>query len=90
MEKGNDNHYVYILECKDGTYYTGYTNNIEKRLEKHEKGVGAKYTRGRAPFKLVYEESYLTKSKALKEEYRIKKLGREKKEKLFNRRRDNK
>jgi putative endonuclease len=73
-------HYVYILECKDGSYYTGYTNDIEKRVNLHQSGKGAKYTRGRTPVELRCYKVYETKSKALKEEYRIKKLSRQKKE----------
>lgn len=76
-----DKHYVYILECCDGSYYTGYTNNLEKRIQKHQSGKGAKYTRGRTPVQLLFSEEYLTKSEALQEEYRIKQLTREQKEK---------
>lgn len=74
-----DKHYVYILECCDGSYYTGYTNNLEKRLQKHQSGKGAKYTRGRTPVQLLFSEEYPTKSEALQEEYRIKQLSREQK-----------
>ncbi|WP_338079588.1 GIY-YIG nuclease family protein [Aquibacillus halophilus] len=52
MEKEN-RHFVYMLKCKDGTLYTGYTNDIRKRVRMHEQGKGAKYTKGRGPFKLV-------------------------------------
>ena len=48
--------YVYIIRCKDNTLYTGFTVNLEKRIETHNKGMGAKYTRGRRPVKLVYKE----------------------------------
>jgi putative endonuclease len=67
-------HYVYILECKDGTFYTGYTTDVTKRFKVHASGKGAKYTRGRLPVKLVYERKCASKSEALKEEYKIKKL----------------
>ncbi len=76
--------YVYIIECSDGTYYTGYTNDLDQRLKKHNNGQGAKYTRGRTPVNLKYKESYKSKSKAMKREYEIKSLSRKKKEKLIN------
>lgn len=76
--------YVYIVECNDGTYYTGYTNDIDKRIETHNKGQGAKYTRGRKPVKLKYLEGFDNKSEALKREYRIKQLTRKEKEDLIN------
>ncbi|MBU2567483.1 MAG: GIY-YIG nuclease family protein, partial [Elusimicrobia bacterium] len=59
--------YVYILECKDGTYYTGYTNNLEKRIELHNKGYGAKYLRGKLPVELVYYKEYKTRKSAMHE-----------------------
>ena len=67
---------VYILLCKDATFYTGISNDINRRLLEHEKGSGAKYTRGRGPFKIVYEAFFNTASEASKEEYRIKKLSK--------------
>jgi putative endonuclease len=74
--------YVYILECSDGTLYTGITTDVNKRLETHNKGKGAKYTRVRLPVKLrVYFEAE-DRSSASKEEYRIKQLTREQKLKL--------
>ncbi|QDP38810.1 GIY-YIG nuclease family protein [Radiobacillus deserti] len=79
----NANHYVYMLRCKDGSLYTGYTNNIEKRLKMHEEGKGAKYTRGRGPLELVYLQQYETKGLALKQEHQMKKLRREEKEQLI-------
>lgn len=69
-------HVVYILRCKDGTLYTGYTNNLEQRMQKHEEGKGAKYTKGRGPFQLIYIEKFMTKNEALKREYEIKQLTR--------------
>ncbi len=69
-------YYVYILRCKDKTLYTGSTNDIEKRLETHNAGKGAKYTRGRLPVKLLYKESFETKGEALKREIAIKLLPR--------------
>ncbi|SEO38833.1 putative endonuclease [Amphibacillus marinus] len=76
-------HIVYILKCKDNTYYTGYTNNVTNRLKMHESGKGAKYTRGRGPFILIYQEPFPTKEKAMQVEYRIKKLSRTRKEQLI-------
>lgn len=68
--------YVYMLECADKTLYTGITNNLDARLQKHENGTGAKYTRGRAPLKLVYQEAHETKGAALRRELEIKSLPR--------------
>ncbi|MTT32969.1 GIY-YIG nuclease family protein [Terrilactibacillus sp. BCM23-1] len=70
---------VYILKCSDGTLYTGYTTNIEKRIQVHESGKGAKYTRSRLPVQLVYKETLKTKSEAMKREYAIKQLRRKQK-----------
>jgi len=75
---------VYIAECSDGTLYTGYTNNVFRRITKHNTGSGAKYTRGRLPLKLVHYETYPTKSDALKREAKIKSLSREEKVKYIN------
>lgn len=75
--------YVYILECSDGSLYTGWTNDLEKRIEKHNSGEGAKYTRGRTPCKLVYFEECETKIEATKREFAIKKLTRNEKMKLI-------
>lgn len=72
-------HYVYILQCRDGSLYTGWTVDLEKRLFQHNQGSGAKYTRSRRPVSLVHWEEYATKEEALKREYRIKKLTRMKK-----------
>jgi putative endonuclease len=74
---------LYILECADKTYYTGITNNIEKRLLAHNCGKGARYTSGRLPVKIVYQENNLTESQARRKEFQIKKLKREDKEKLI-------
>ena len=73
-------YFVYILECKDGSLYTGSTNDIEKRVRTHNTAkTGAKYTKARRPVKLVHSESFETKSEALKREAVIKKLSREEK-----------
>ena len=74
---------LYILKCKDDSYYTGITNDIQKRISDHENGKGAKYTRGRGPFKIVYQEPAENRSEASKREIEIKKLSRIKKEKLI-------
>lgn len=74
--------YTYILECKDGTYYTGWTNNLEKRLKDHNNGKGAKYTKPRRPVELVYYEMFETKEEAMKREYAIKHMTRAEKRNL--------
>lgn len=83
MVKNNDNHYIYILECGDGSYYTGYTNDLTQRLRKHEEGKGAKYTRGRGPLSLVFQESFSTKQEAMRMEFAVKKLNRSEKERII-------
>lgn len=75
--------YVYILKCSDNTLYTGWTNNLEKRIRTHSKGKGAKYTRARLPIKLVYFEKYNDKISAQKREYEIKQKTRKEKLKLI-------
>ncbi len=75
--------YTYILRCRDGTLYTGWTNDIEKRVKAHNEGKGAKYTKARLPVKLVYSEAFETKTEAMKREYAIKRMRREAKEKLI-------
>ena len=74
--------YVYILECADGTLYTGYTVDLEKRLAKHNAGKASKYTRGRLPVKVVYSEQVPTKEVAMQREAAIKKLTRTEKLRL--------
>ncbi|NLO21834.1 MAG: GIY-YIG nuclease family protein [Syntrophomonadaceae bacterium] len=76
-------HYVYILKCSDGTYYTGYTNDLAGRLKKHNEGKGSRYTRGRLPVEYLYWEVAPSKSEALKRELQIKKLKRSAKEKMI-------
>ena len=75
--------YVYMLSCADGSLYTGWTNDLAKRLDNHQAGKGAKYTRSRLPVMLVYHETYETESEARKRECAIKKLTRQQKEKLI-------
>ena len=67
---------VYILRCADGTLYTGIAPDVEKRLQKHNEGKGAKYTRGRTPVELVYREEHPNRAEASKREYQIKQLSR--------------
>ena len=76
--------YLYILRCGDGTFYTGITTDVERRLEEHRQGRGAKYTRGRGPLELAYQEKCETHSEALKREYAVKQLSREEKEQLID------
>ena len=71
--------FVYMLRCKDGSLYTGWTNDLEHRLAMHNSGRGAKYTRGRGPLELVYSEELPDKETALRRECAIKKLRREQK-----------
>nr|WP_202613957.1 MULTISPECIES: GIY-YIG nuclease family protein [Halostella] len=73
---------MYVLECADGTYYTGYTTDVSRRVAEHDAGEGAKYTRGRTPVELVYSESFDSQSAAMSREYEIKQLTREEKERL--------
>lgn len=75
--------FCYILECSDGTFYTGWTTDPERRVAQHNKGVGARYTKTRRPVKLVYLEEQPDKVSALKRERAIKALPRKKKMELF-------
>ena len=77
-------HYVYVLECADGTYYTGYTTDVERRVAEHDAGEGAKYTHGRTPVELVHVEEYDTRSAAMSREHGIKSLSRREKERLVD------
>ena len=74
--------YCYILQCADGTFYTGWTTDPERRVAQHNKGIGAKYTSTRRPVKLVYLETLSTRTEAMKRELAIKKMKRVKKSKL--------
>ena len=79
MEKN----FTYIVECSDHTLYTGWTNDLEKRITAHNEGKGAKYTKTRRPVRLVYFETFATKEEAMSREYRIKRLSRRKKQQLI-------
>lgn len=75
--------YTYILKCSDNTLYTGWTNDLEKRLKAHNTGKGAKYTKTRLPVEIVYYETFEDKIDAMKREYAIKQLSRKEKMKLI-------
>ncbi|WP_010623630.1 GIY-YIG nuclease family protein [Companilactobacillus versmoldensis] len=79
----NTGYFVYILLCADGTFYTGTSNDVKKRVATHNRGQGAKYTKTRRPVKLLYSEKLIDKSAALKREIAIKKLSRQQKEGLL-------
>lgn len=76
--------YTYIVKCRDGTLYTGWTNNLDERIAAHNAGRGAKYTRNRTPVVLEYYETFDTKEEAMSREYHIKRLTRREKEELIN------
>ncbi|WP_144904981.1 GIY-YIG nuclease family protein [Halobellus captivus] len=77
-------HYVYILRCDDGSLYTGYTTDVERRVAEHDAGEGAKYTRGRTPVELVHVESFGSQSAAMSREYEIKQFPRREKAQLID------
>ena len=77
-------YFVYILQCSDKSFYIGYTDNLDARVEKHNKGKAAKYTSGRRPVNLVYCEEYDSKSSAMSREMKLKQLSRAQKEKLIS------
>lgn len=83
MEERGKVNYTYIVLCSDNTFYTGWTNDLDARLDAHNCGLGAKYTKGRRPVRLVYKEIFDTKQEAMKRECEIKKLTKEKKRKLI-------
>ena len=77
--------YTYLLECADRTFYCGWTNDLEKRVNAHNSGAGAKYTKPRRPVTLVYYEEVQTKEEAMRREAAIKKLSRQEKQRLIDR-----
>ena len=83
MKEESYMNYTYIVRCKDGSLYCGWTNNLEKRIESHNAGTGAKYTKTRRPVELVYYETFDTKEEAMSREYAIKQLSRQQKMKLI-------
>ena len=76
-------YYSYLLQCDDNTIYAVYTNDLSQRIEAHNNGIGAKYTRSRLPVKLMYYEGFTSKSEALKREATLKRLSRKQKIKLI-------
>ena len=76
-------YYVYIIRCKDGSYYTGHAKDVEKRFDMHKKGRGARYTRMHEPEKLVYVEEFESRSEAMRRERKIKTLNHTKKQQLI-------
>jgi putative endonuclease len=82
VTRSTGNHYVYVLECADGTFYTGYTTDPERRVREHDAGEGAKYTRGRTPVELRHVERFESRSAAMSREYELKELSRRAKERL--------
>ncbi len=77
--------YTYILECCDGSFYTGWTNDLTKRIAVHNQGKGSKYTKAHLPVALIYYETFETKEEAMKREWEIKQLSRKEKETMINR-----
>ncbi|HEY4566208.1 GIY-YIG nuclease family protein [Planococcaceae bacterium Storch 2/2-2] len=76
-------HTFYVLQCSDGSFYAGYTNDLEKRIATHNRGKGAKYTRARLPVTCIYEERFETKREAMQKEYAFKQLTRLQKERYM-------
>lgn len=76
-------HHVYIVVCSDGTLYTGYAKDVERRVTEHNQGTGARYTRGRTPVELVHTETFETRSAAMSREHEIKRWPRSKKLELI-------
>lgn len=76
-------HVFYVLECGDGSYYAGYTNDLARRVLVHNEGKGAKYTRAKLPVRCIYNEKHETKRAAMQAEYKFKQLTRDKKERYI-------
>ena len=81
-------HLFYVLECNDGSYYAGYTNDLDKRVRVHNEGKGAKYTRAKKPVRCIYHESFETKREAMQAEYQFKQLKRDAKENYIGKERN--
>jgi putative endonuclease len=77
--------YIYIAECRDGTLYTGWTDDLDKRAKAHNEGRGGRYTRSRCPVKMVYSEEFASKREAMSREWTIKKMRRAAKQSLIER-----
>jgi len=84
MENKSRPAYTYILECNDGTFYTGWTYDLKKRLKAHNDGAGSRYTRARLPVRLRYAEEFSSKEEAQRREWRIKRLSRTQKQALMD------
>ena len=82
------NYYVYILSCKDGSFYTGYTTSLEKRVQQHKKGRGARYTHIHGAVRLIHSEVFATRGEAMRREKQIKRLTHFEKAKLFETQKD--
>lgn len=78
-----NSHFFYVLHCRDGSLYAGYTNDLEKRVKAHNEGKGAKYTRGRGPVELVFSRSFSEKGEAMRAEYEFKQWSRKKKDEFL-------
>jgi len=90
MTDNTKKYYVYIVECADGSYYTGYTTDVQRRINEHNYSIkSAKYTRSRRPVKLIYVEEFESLSLALKREHAIKKLKRKAKKALIETKKEN-
>lgn len=76
--------YTYIVECSDGSLYTGWTNDLEKRIKAHNDGKGAKYTKSRRPVVLAYYEEFQTREEAMRREWEIKQMSRQKKMRMIS------
>ena len=88
MEEQKSRNYTYIVECSDGSFYTGWTTDVKKRIRMHNAKKGAKYTKSRTPVKLVYLEEADTKQQAMRREAQIKRLSRQQKEQLIKQGKD--
>ena len=82
-KEAQEENYTYMLRCSDGSFYIGWTNNLKARVEAHNAGRGAKYTRSRGPVELVYYEVFATKQEAMSREWHLKRLTHEQKMKLL-------
>ena len=80
--------FMYVVECRDGSYYTGYTTDIKKRVAVHNSGKGAKYTRARLPVKLIYAEGFASKEEAMSAEALLKRKKRPQKEQFLSENQD--
>lgn len=84
MEQTKKKNYTYILQCADGSLYTGWTNDLKRRLAAHNAGTASKYTKTRRPVKMIYHETFATKQEAMRREYAIKQLSRREKLELIH------